>query len=123
MLRVRLDENNDIPIGGPKLVDGIDSVATGIRAVLSTQAGEWPYDFTFGTPWRDDILMKFFDAATTQSIIAARINTLRPEIEPVTPNQITIDTITQASARQANITVDDVTVDGQQVDLSFTTQI
>ena len=120
MLRVLLDENNDLPIGGPVLASGMDSAATAIQAVLSTQQGEWPFDLTFGVAWRGAVLGKFFDPADTASLVAASINTVT-DIEPVTAAQINIDTTTQADVRQANITVDDVTVDGEQVDLSFST--
>jgi hypothetical protein len=52
VLRVILDEDNDIPNGGPGLGQGIDSVASALRAEFSTQTGEWPYDKTFGCPYR-----------------------------------------------------------------------
>lgn len=120
MLRVILDDNNDIPVGGPVLGTGIDSAASAIRSVLSTQAGEWPYDLTFGVMWRGAVFGKFFDAAATRSLLAATVNTV-PDIEPITAAQITIDTVSLADARQANITIDDVTVDDEQVDLDFTT--
>jgi hypothetical protein len=123
MLRVLLDENNDLPPGGPVLVDGIDSVATGMRAEFSTQAGEWPYDFTFGLQWRGAILQKFFDPAATRSLIAAKANTFLPEIDAVSGAQVDIDTTTFAAERQVVITLSDVRVNGEQIDISFTAAI
>lgn len=123
MLRVLLDENNDFPIGGPQLVSGMDSAATALRATFSTQTGEWPFNKTFGCPWRGSILGKFFDPATTSSICAAVANTWVPDIQPITGNQITIDTIINATQRQVDITIDAVTVDGEQLDLTLQTTI
>lgn len=121
MLRVQLDANNDLPEGGPKLVTGVDSVATALQAVFGTQQGEWAFDFTFGCPWRDAILLKFFDPGTTRSIMARITNGLVPEIEPVIGSQIEIDTTSQAANRQVNITINDVRVNGQQLTLALTT--
>lgn len=121
MLRVILDENNDIPEGGPVLGDGIDSAATALRAEFSTQQGEWKYDkINFGFPWRNEVFGKFFDPATTSSFVAAVANRT-PDIEPVTGNQITIDTTTNADARQVDITIINITVDGESQDLTITT--
>lgn len=122
MLRVLLDANNDIPPGGPELVSGIDSAAVALQAVFGTQQGEWVYDLTFGTPWRDEILQKYFDAGTTRSICARVANTV-PDIEPVVSAQIDIDTTTQAANRQADITLNNVTADGEQADISVTTAL
>lgn len=122
MLRVILDENNDIPIGGPVLASGMDSAASALRAEFSTQTGEWPYDKTFGCPYRGAIFGKFFDSAATNSIVAAVANKT-PDIEPVTGNQITIDTTTNAAARQVDITINNVTVDGDQFDLTLQTTL
>jgi hypothetical protein len=108
MLRVLLDENNDIPPGGPRLVDGEQSAAVALQAVYSTQAGEWPYDLRFGTLWRQEVFGKFFNAATTSQVIADAGNSWVPDIVPMTDAQITIDTTTQAEFRQADITVDDL---------------
>lgn len=121
MYRVILDENNDIPDGGPILAIGIDSAATSLRAEFSTQLGEWPYDkANFGCPYRSPIFGKFFDAASTNSICAAVANRT-PDIEPVTAQQISIDTTTNADARQVNIDIINVTVDGDQFDLTLQT--
>jgi len=135
VLRVILDDNNDFPVGvmgddgvyvpgGPVLGTGIDSYATAVRSVLSVQAGEWPFDLTFGTRYRSVVLVKYFDAAATRAMLAATINTVPDSDVPVTPAQITIDTVSLADVRQANITVDDVVIDGETVDtLNFTTTI
>lgn len=121
MLRVILDNDNDLPPGGPVLAAGMDSAATAIRAELSTQAGEWPFDKAdFGMRWRGIVLVKYFDAAATQAWIAATVNRV-PDINRVTSTQIAIDTTTGAVARQATITINDVVVDDQQTDLVFTT--
>jgi hypothetical protein len=109
MLRVLLDENNDLPPGGPRLVGGEQSAAVALRAVFSVQAGEWPYDFRFGMLWRQAVFGKFFNAATTSQMVAAAANTV-PDITPVVDSQITIDTTTQAEWRQANITVEDISL-------------
>ena len=122
MLTVALDESNDIPAGGPKLVTGMDAVATEIRAVLSVQAGEWAFDLDFGTRWRDVVLTKFFDASATRAMLAATVNTVAGH-EPVTPEQISIDTATLADVRQVIITINDVIVDGEQFDLSVETTV
>jgi hypothetical protein len=120
VLRVILDEDNDIPNGGPGLGQGIDSVASALRAEFSTQTGEWPYDKTFGCPYRNAIFGKFFSPGTTASIAAAVANKT-PDIEPVTANQISVDSTTNAAARQVDITIDNVIVDGDQFDLTLTT--
>ena len=123
-----LNADNDLPPGGPQLCGGaggfdvvnadgtverqssaLVSAGVALQAVFGTQAGEWPYDFTFGTPWRQEVFGKYFDATTTAQIMANVANTV-PDIEPVTSNDITIDTLTQADARQVNITIDPVTV-------------
>lgn len=128
MLRVYLDADNDLPPGGPQLCGGpgpfdvinadgvterlnsaLASAGVALQAVFGTQAGEWPYDFTFGTPWRQEVFGKYFDATTTAQIMASTANTV-PDIEPVASNAITIDTLTQADARQVNITIDPVVV-------------
>ena len=128
MLRVYLDADNDLPPGGPRLCGGpgaidvinasgvverqnsaLASAGVALQAVFGTQAGEWPYNLTFGTPWRDEVFGKYFDSTTTAQIVASVANTV-PDIEPVTSNQITIDTLTQADARQVNITIDSVQV-------------
>jgi hypothetical protein len=44
-----------------------------------------------------------------------------PDIEPVTANQISVDSTTNAAARQVDITIDNVIVDGDQFDLTLTT--
>lgn len=123
MLRVLLDDDNDFPPGGPRLVDGVDSVASALRAELSVQAGEWPYDKTFGVDWRNEILQKFFAPAASSALLATTINGLVPEIEPVSGAQIEIDTASQADARQVTITVSDVVVDDDRVDLTFVSLI
>jgi hypothetical protein len=121
--RVILDDDNDIPIGGPILASGIDSAATSLRAEFSTQLGEWPYDkVNFGCPYRGPIFGKFFDAAATNSICATVANRT-PDIEPVTAQQITIDTTTNAAERQVNIDIANVTVDGDQLDLTLQTTL
>lgn len=121
MLRVRLDEDNDLPDGGPVLVTGMDSVATALQAVFGTQQGEWPFDFTFGCPWRNAILQKYFDPGSTRSIVATIANGLVPEIEPVVGSQVEIDTTTQAAERQVTITIDGIVADGQQTDITLST--
>jgi hypothetical protein len=118
MLRVILDENNDIPNGGPFLKSGIDSAASALRAEFSTQAGEWPFDKTFGCPYRGAIFNKFFDAGTTASLCAAVANKT-PDIEPVTANQIIIDTTTNAAARQVDITINNIVVNDDKLDLTL----
>jgi hypothetical protein len=120
VLRVILDENNDIPIGGPTLASGVDSAASSLRAEFSTQTGEWPFDKTFGCPWRNAIFGKFFDSASTTSIIAAVANKT-PDIAAVTANQITLDTVTNAAARQVDITIRNVLVNDDLVDLTLQT--
>ena len=120
MLRVLLDENNDFPPGGPVLVDGIDSAATALRATFSTQAGEWPFDKTFGMRWRGPVLEKYFNPAATRSECATVANTVS-DIEPVVGSQITIDTLTNSAARQVNITIEGVTVGEEQTDLTIST--
>ena len=121
MLRVLLDANNDLPEGGPVLATGVESVRTGMQAVFGTQQGEWPFDFRFGTPWRNAVLQKYFDPSSTRSIMATTANSLRPEIEPVNGTQIELDTLTQADERQVNITLSDVQVDNQLVDITIPT--
>lgn len=120
-MRVQLDENNDLPDGGPVLVTGMDSVATAMQSVFGTQQGEWPFDFTFGCPWRNEILQKYFDPGSTRSIVATIANGLVPEIEPVVGSQVEIDTTTQAADRQVNITIEGVIVDDVQTDITLTT--
>jgi len=107
MLRVLLDENNDLPPGGPRLVGGVASAAVALRAVFSTQAGEWPFNRTFGMMWRQAVFGKFFNAAITSQATAATANTV-PEITPVVGNQVTLDTIEGADDRQVNIAVNDI---------------
>lgn len=107
MLRVILDDDNDLPAGGPKLGNGIESARTALQAVFSVQAGEWPYNLVFGMRWRQEVFGKYFNASTTQQLVALTANTV-PDIEPVTSSQITIDTTTYADVRQANITIDPV---------------
>lgn len=107
MLRVMLTENNDLPPGGPRLVNGLDSAAVALQAVFGTQAGEWPFDLLFGMRWRQEVFGKYFDSNATNQAAAATANTV-PDIQPVTGNQITIDTTTQADARQVDITIDDI---------------
>lgn len=111
MLRVLLDENNDLPAGGPKLVGGEQSAAVALQAVFSVQTGEWPYNLTFGMPWRQAVFGKFFNAATTTSFAAVTANTV-PDIVPVGDTQITIDTTTNADARQVDITIDNIALRG-----------
>jgi hypothetical protein len=116
-------EANDIPLGGPTLGSGIDSAATALCSEFSTQQGEWPYDKAFfGFPYRQAVFGKFFDSNTTASFAAAVANRT-PDIEPVTAAQITIDTTTNADARQADITIANVTVDGEQQDLTLQTTL
>ena len=112
MLRVMLDENNDLPSGGPRLVGGVESAGVALQAVYATQAGEWPYNLSFGTQWRGVILRKYFDPATTRSAIATPANSWVPDIEPITGNQITLDTTTYADIRQVDITITDVMLAG-----------
>lgn len=128
MLRVYLDSDNDLPPGGPRLcggpgvVDIIDadgrsqridsrlaSAGVALQAVFGTQAGEWPFNLTFGMPWRQEVFGKYFDANATAQIIASTANTV-PDIEPVASDAITIDTTTQADQRQVDITIDPVIV-------------
>jgi hypothetical protein len=111
MLRVLLDENNDLPVGGPRLVGGAESAAVALQAVFSVQAGEWPYNLLFGMPYRQALFGKFFNAATTTSFVAATANTV-PDIVPVGDTQITIDTTTNADARQADITINNIGLRG-----------
>lgn len=118
MLRVILDENNDLPDGGPRLGAGLASAATALQAVFGTQQGEWPFNKTFGCPWRNEILQKFFDPGATRSIMASTANTV-PDIEPVASTQITLDTTTQAEWRQVDITIADVVVDNEQDDITI----
>lgn len=94
------------------------SAATALQAVFGTQQGEWPFDFTFGCLWRNEILQKFFDPAATRSLMASTANTV-PDIEPVASTQITIDTTTNAASRQVDITISDVVVDNEQDDLTI----
>lgn len=107
MLRVMLTEDNDLPPGGPRLVNGLDSAAVALQAVFGTQAGEWPFNLLFGMRWRQEVFGKYFDSNATNQAAAATANTV-PDIQPVTGNQITLDTITQADARQVDITIDDI---------------
>jgi hypothetical protein len=122
MLRVFLTDANDLPPGGPRLVTGIDSAAVALQAVFGTQQGEWPFDFTFGCPWRGEILQKFFDPGATRSIMANTANTV-PDIQPVVSSQVSLDTTTQAAARQVNITISDVVVGDEQAELVLPTVI
>jgi hypothetical protein len=107
VLRVMLDENNDLPPGGPRLVNGLESAGVALQAVFGTQAGEWPFDLLFGMRWRQEVFGKYFDANATNQAAAATANTV-PDIQPVTGNQITLDTTTQADARQVDITIEDI---------------
>jgi hypothetical protein len=128
MLRVYLDHNNDLPPGGPRLCGGpgaldiidedgrsqridsrLASAAVALQAVFGTQAGEWPFNLTFGMRWRQEVFGKYFDANATAQVVAATANTVT-DIEPVTSEAITLDTLTQADARQVNITIDPVIV-------------
>ena len=122
MLRVLLDENNDFPPGGPKLGNGIASVGTAFQAVFGTQQGEWAYDLTFGMPWRSCVFGKYFDAGSTLSIVASVANTV-PEPEPVSANQISLDTTTNADARQVDITISDVIVGEDITDIEVSTTV
>lgn len=120
MLRVILDADNDLPPGGPVLASGSESARTALQAVFGTQQGEWGFDKLFGTPWRPAILRKFFDAAATRAIMANTANTV-PDIEPVVGAQVLIDTTSQAAARQVDITIEDVLVDGDVQTLTLST--
>jgi hypothetical protein len=107
MLRVMLDEDNDLPPGGPRLVNGLESAGVALQAVFGTQAGEWPFDLLFGMRWRQEVFGKYFDSNATNQAAAATANTV-PDIQPVSGNQITIDTTTQAEVRQVDITIEDI---------------
>lgn len=114
-------EANDIPYGGPVLGSGMDSAATSLCSEFSTQQGEWPYDKQFfGFPYRQEVFGKFFDPNTTNSFCAEVANRT-PDIEPVTTNQVIVDTTTNADARQVDLTIVNVTVDGEQQDLTLQT--
>lgn len=107
MLRVLLNENNDLPPGGPRLVGGVESAGVALQAVFSVQAGEWPYDLLFGMRWREEVFGKYFDENATRQFLAATANAV-PDIQPVIGSQITIDTLARSDIRQANITLDDI---------------
>ena len=107
MLRVMLTEDNDLPPGGPRLVNGLESAGVALQAVFGTQAGEWPFDLLFGMRWRQEVFGKYFDANATNQAAAATANTV-PDIQPVTGNQIALDTTTQADARQIDITIENI---------------
>lgn len=128
MQRAILDENNDFGETGPQLGDGVPSAATALQAVFGIQQGEWGYNKTLGTPWRNGIFGKYFDAGATLSFMASTANSIRelvpfPDIEPVTAAQITLDTLTQADARQVNIGIARVIVVGEDAptDIAVTT--
>jgi len=122
MLRVLLDEDNDLPEGGPVLASGIDSAATALQAVFSTQAGSWPYSFVFGVDWRSEVLVKYFNPATTRALMAEEANTV-PDIQPVVPSQVLLDTLTNADARQVEITIEDVIVGSDVATITVSTEL
>lgn len=111
MLRVALDENNDFPPGGPKLVGGVESAGVALQAVFSVQRGEWRYNLLFGMAWRSAVFGKFFNESTTAQMVAATANTI-PDITPVTERQVAVDTVTDAAWRQANITINSISLRG-----------
>lgn len=119
-LRVILDENNDLPPGGPVLAGGAPSARVAYQAVFGTQAGEWRYDFTFGTQWRNGILRKFFNPSTTRSLIAATANTV-PDGQPITSSQVALDTTTNANFRQVDIELGPIVIDDEPVTISVST--
>lgn len=107
MRRVLLDANNDLPPGGPRLVDGVESAGVALQAVFSVQAGEWPYNLLFGMRWRQEVFGRYFDENATRQFCASTANVV-PDIQPVIGSQIAIDTTARADVRQANITIDDI---------------
>lgn len=122
MLRVILDENNDLPVGGPRLASGRESVRTAYQARFGTQQGEWRYDKTYGTPWRPVVLRKYFDSNATAQLMASTASGI-PETPNVTQDQVALDTVTNADARQVDITISGVRFGNDTAEITVTTEL
>lgn len=112
-LKQTADGSLDLSGGGPRLVSGAEALQAAMFNRLSTQAGEWVYDKTYGVPWREVVLRRYFSAGETAGILAATAS-LATNAARVSATQV--DLTTNSVTRRVEIRVRGVRVRGSDLE-------
>ena len=105
---------------GPREVSGADRLKSAVLARMSTQAGQWRYDLTYGPDYNNDVLGRFFDEDTSRAILTEELSRTRG-IAPVPVSSVT--TQLDNDSRIASYRFDPVfTFDGDETSTEITTQ-
>lgn len=107
-MTLALTESGDLDLRGglgPVVVSGAEACRSFLLAIFYTQAGAWPFNRSFGVPYQDEILGKYFDDVAAAAIYADAASNA-PGVATVPSSSVTF--VVDTRTRQLSATIDPV---------------
>lgn len=101
------DDTGDIVTSGQQFIGGREEIAQTVKTRLALFLGEYFRDITDGTPWYEQILGKFANLNTAESVLRVRISATTGVIR-----LISFDTDFDIDSRTYSVTAGILTVYG-----------